>query len=132
MTRTPVVMVVDDDGSLRAALARHLSRAGYAVLEAASGDEALARLAARTPDIVVLDLAMPGLSGGEVLLAIRKRHHELPVVIFSAWVHDSEVRTLLLEAGATAVCHKPDLQELADTINRCLCTGSNRGAIPCS
>src|SRR5262245_52197441 len=79
------VFVVDDDESVRAHLQVLLSALGYDVVQAASGQEALSRLAADSlPALVMLDLMMPGLSGLQVLDRLKAGYPQVPVVILSA------------------------------------------------
>jgi signal transduction histidine kinase len=80
------LLVVDDDEANRDVLQRHLERQGYVVEQAASGREALARLATESFDGLLLDLVMPGMNGLEVLDTLRQdgRHFYLPVLVISA------------------------------------------------
>jgi DNA-binding response OmpR family regulator len=79
------IMVVDDDQDLRENLDEILSSAGFAVVLAAGGEEALERLARHRFDLVLLDLVMPGLGGMETLRRIREQMPRLPVIMFSAF-----------------------------------------------
>src|SRR5205085_10033785 len=80
------LLVVDDDDNNRDLLSRRLRRKGFSVAVAASGREALERIARRRFDLVLLDIMMPGMSGVEVLEEIRGRHSlaELPVIMTTA------------------------------------------------
>ncbi len=75
------ILVVDDDPSARDFACDVLKRGGYNVVEAEDGQAALARLNESTPDCIVLDLIMPGLSGFDTLREMRKNHAHLPPVI---------------------------------------------------
>jgi CheY-like chemotaxis protein/two-component sensor histidine kinase len=77
------VLVVDDEEGMRCYLRRLLERAGYAVLEAGDGVEALEVVDSESPDIVVLDLNMPRMGGEEVLARLGRSHAALPVVLSS-------------------------------------------------
>ncbi|HET6246613.1 MAG TPA: response regulator [Tepidisphaeraceae bacterium] len=95
------ILVVDDDapaGDLVAALLRHF---GYDASTACGGDDALQRLGGTLPDLVLLDLMMPGMNGIEVLKRIRTdtRTAELPVVMLSA-LDDEDWRARAHGAGA--------------------------------
>ncbi|MCL6521417.1 MAG: response regulator [Firmicutes bacterium] len=81
-----VVLAVDDKPYIRQLLATDLGLQGYTVLEAADGAEALELAARRRPDVVLLDLLMPGLDGYEVLRRLRAdpATADLPVIILSA------------------------------------------------
>ena len=80
------ILAVDDDAMALGALRQILTQKGYDVAISASGEEALEWLAERTPDLVILDVAMPGLSGFETCRRIREnpRFRETPVVFLTA------------------------------------------------
>ena len=80
------VLVVEDDWPIRAMLAELLEHAGYAVIEAGDGREALRRLREQRPDLIILDLMLPGMSGWEFLNRSREQRDaaKIPVVILSA------------------------------------------------
>ena len=69
--RPPRVLVVDDEAAIRDIVRRYLTAEGFEVAEAADGREALDRLRALEPDLVVLDVVMPGMDGLEVLRRLR-------------------------------------------------------------
>jgi CheY-like chemotaxis protein len=99
------ILVCDDDASLRE-LVRAVLGPRYAFTEAADGKEALAAVRADPPDLLVLDIMLPGLGGLEVLAAIRadERIAELPVVVITAWNH---AEAEAWSAGADRVVTKP-------------------------
>ena len=80
------VLVVDDDIDIRCTVAEILREEGFRVREARNGVEALEKVAVERPDLVLLDLLMPGMSGWQVLQTLRstKRYRTLPVVVLSA------------------------------------------------
>jgi len=82
-TGRPSVLVVDDESSIRDSLRMILEYEGYRVDEAASGNEALARVAERRPDAAILDIKMPEMDGLAVLTAFRERGYEMPVLVIS-------------------------------------------------
>jgi adenylate cyclase len=105
---TSHILVVDDNASNRDLLERRLSREGYRVTVAESGARALAFAAADQPDLVLLDLMMPGMSGFEVLCRLKAdaRTRHIPVIVISALDElDSTVRCI--EAGAEDYLPKP-------------------------
>ena len=77
------ILVVDDDASIRKSLQGVLSDEGYDVLEACDGQDALTQIQKTTPDVVLLDIWMPGLDGLETLAKIKETHPLLPVVMIS-------------------------------------------------
>jgi DNA-binding response OmpR family regulator len=99
------VLVVDDDPTVAEVVAGYLARAGFAVDRAADGPTAVARSAARRPDLVVLDLMLPGMDGLEVCRRIRAEG-PLPVIMLTAR-GDEEDRVLGLEIGADDYVTKP-------------------------
>ncbi|MEV1011572.1 response regulator transcription factor [Streptomyces sp. NPDC049881] len=101
----PRVLVVDDDPTVAEVVTGYLRRAGFAVDRAGDGHTALARAAACAPDLVVLDLMLPGLDGLAVCRALRERG-PVPVVMLTAR-GDEEDRVLGLEVGADDYVTKP-------------------------
>src|SRR5579863_6938424 len=85
MDHKATIMVVDDDSAMTGMLAEVLSAAGYAVLAANSGEEALARIARACPDLVISDLMMTGISGHELQAEIKRQYPDLQVVMITAF-----------------------------------------------
>ncbi len=103
---TPRVLVVEDDTTVREITRRYLGDAGYVVDEAADGGAGLAAARAHPPDVVVLDVMLPGLNGLEVCRALRDTHPRLPIVMLSALGDESD-RVAGLEFGADDYVTKP-------------------------
>ena len=80
------ILVVDDEPDITALVAYHLARAGYRVSTAANGQDALKAAREERPDIVVLDLMLPGVSGYEVLRELRQRRDtaDVGVILLTA------------------------------------------------
>jgi two-component system response regulator GlrR len=78
------ILVVDDDAALLRLLSLRLQKEGFEVSEAASGEEALGRLAATIPDLVITDMRMGGMDGLALFEAVNRRHPALPVIILTA------------------------------------------------
>ena len=116
------ILVVDDDPDIRALANRALSQDGHIVIEASSGQEALALIDAHAPDLLILDLLMPAQGGLEVLKILRSRPATaaLPVVVLTAM--DDEVTTRAgFEFGATDYLTKPfSIPQLAARVRACL------------
>jgi two-component system response regulator PrrA len=100
------VLIVDDDAVLRRSLARALRLAGFRTDVAEGGRDALARIAAGRPDVVVLDVSMPDMSGTEVCRRLRSDGNEVPVVMLSA-LDEADDRISGLQAGADDYLVKP-------------------------
>jgi len=99
----PTILLADDDGDLRAVYALCLRRAGYGVVEAADGREAIAAVRAHRPALMLLDLWMPGLNGFEVLGRLRDEPHAMPMrVVMLSCVADADSRLECFGAGADA------------------------------
>jgi two-component system, NtrC family, response regulator AtoC len=79
------ILVVDDDPDIREVLADRLESLGYRVLTAANGMEGLETLERQNPQLVLLDIEMPGMNGLEMLGQIRKREHDVPVIMITAY-----------------------------------------------
>ncbi len=112
MTRvTPLVLVVDDDSSIRQTLTRELALAGYDTIAAADGIEAKASFEERRPDLVITDLAMPRADGMAVVAAVR-RVDATPVIVLSVR-GEEEDKIRALDLGADDYVTKPfSLREL--------------------
>ncbi len=99
------VLVVDDEPIVREVVVRYLEREGYATLEADDGERARALLEQRSPDLVVLDVMLPGTDGLELCRWIRTRS-ELPVIMLTARGEEAD-RIVGLELGADDYVTKP-------------------------
>jgi len=99
------ILVVDDDPTVGEVVARYLEHAGYAVTVVADGQVALDKALADPPDLVVLDLMLPGLDGLEVFRRLRERF-PVPVVMLTALGDESD-RLVGLELGADDYVTKP-------------------------
>lgn len=107
------VLVVEDDALLRQNISRGLNLLGFVVEEAADGLSGLWAAQRFAPDVIVLDIHLPGIDGIEVLRRLRKSHAPLPVLMLSA-LRDVDCRLRSFEAGADDYVPKPfDLRELA-------------------
>jgi excisionase family DNA binding protein len=89
---TPLVLIVDDDPRIREFVRVNLEMDGYVVREAGSADEGLAALEEQAPDLILLDVMMPGVDGWEMLRRMQERHGmgSIPVIMFSGQVESSD------------------------------------------
>ena len=110
------VLVIDDEPRIRSFLTRALSAAGFAVTGAATGPQGLKSALSDHPDLVLLDLELPGLSGEQVLRHLQRQRPGQTVLVWSATVDpDAERRCLTL--GACGYLRKPlPIQELVSRI----------------
>lgn len=102
------VLIIDDDEYIGNLLEEVLAKENYIVLRAYSGTEALLLLSKNRPDLVLLDLMLPGLSGEEVLLKIQ----EIPIIVVSAKVGIDDKVKLLLGGAADYITKPFDTKEL--------------------
>lgn len=104
----PLVLAADDDTLIRELIQFRLERSGYAVVTASDGDEALRLARERLPDLVVLDVMMPGMNGYEVTRALRadEATKRIPVILLTARVQEADVAQGF-EAGADDYLTKP-------------------------
>src|SRR5689334_22058285 len=99
------ILVVDDDAPIAQYIIEALQEEGYTARGAANASEALAGLAAAIPDLILLDLLMPGMSGSELLAYLRTHGHtEVPVVVMTA---DTRAAQLLAAQGVLQCLLKP-------------------------
>ncbi|HYJ42702.1 MAG TPA: response regulator [Steroidobacteraceae bacterium] len=104
--RLPLIAVVDDEESVRLALARMLRASSFEVSIYSSGEDFLQSLKTRVPDCAVLDFQMPGLTGRDVQRALSVAKLSLPIIIVTA--HDQpSLREKALADGAVAYFTKP-------------------------
>ncbi len=125
------ILVVEDDPDIAALVARYLDKAGYATERAASGRDALTAIAARLPDLLVLDLMLPHVDGLEVCRLIRGKDATagLPIIMLTARAEESE-RIVGLELGADDYLAKPfSPNELVARV-RALLRRAQRGVRP--
>jgi chemosensory pili system protein ChpA (sensor histidine kinase/response regulator) len=120
----PVIMVVDDSLTVRKVTSRMLTRAGYEVVTAKDGVDALEQLTQITPDVMLLDVEMPRMDGFELTKQIRRdpKLHTLPILMITSRTAEKH-RDYALELGVNAYFGKPFqeeelLQQIASFINR--------------
>jgi two-component system, LuxR family, response regulator FixJ len=119
-----LIAVVDDEEPVRKAVVRLFEIAGFPARGFASGVEFLEAVQAEPLDCVLLDLSMPGLSGGDVQRELTRRGSPVPVVIITGQ-GEPAVREECLRDGAVAYLYKPlDARVLLDTLK--LAIGSSR------
>jgi DNA-binding response OmpR family regulator len=124
---TPHILIVDDLADLTAVFQYYFESMGYRVSVAGSGEAALALEQADPADLVISDLSMPGMSGRELVMQLRRRRAGLPIIMMSGYAGDEplvhgrtsffvkpvnlallnqQVQELLVQAGADAVALK--------------------------
>ncbi|MFN2523600.1 MAG: diguanylate cyclase [Mycobacteriales bacterium] len=111
---SPLVLVADDSATLRAVVRLELETAGYAVLEAVDGHDAIAQAQQSAVDVVLLDVQMPGLDGHETLRALKgdPRTRDVPVVFLSGVIGGDDVVAALREGAHDYLRKPPEPAEL--------------------
>lgn len=99
------ILVVDDEAQIRRSLQVNLERRGYSVETAEDGEQAVRRFANRRPDILILDLVMPGIDGVEVVRQVRASS-TVPIIVLSV-LGDEQHKVEALETGADDYMTKP-------------------------
>jgi two-component system phosphate regulon response regulator PhoB len=101
-------MVVEDDQDIRELVSYNLGKEGYTVVSAESGEQALKLIESANPDLIVLDIMLPGMDGIEVLRSLKQgsRYAQIPVIMATAKSEDSDIITGL-ELGADDYIAKP-------------------------
>jgi DNA-binding response OmpR family regulator len=118
----PLILVADDDEDILMLLSFHLERAGYDVVRARTGPEALETATELRPVLAVLDVMMPGLDGFEVTRELRAdaRTRSMPVILLTARAQATDVAQGMA-AGADEYVKKPfDARDLKDRVERLL------------
>ena len=114
------VWIVDDDRSIRWVIEKALSREGIAFNSFSSAQDALEALSGGSPEVLVSDIRMPGLSGLELLNAVKQRHPEVPVIVMTAY-SDLDSAVAAFQGGAYEYLPKPfDVDQAVDLIRRAL------------
>ena len=110
------VLIIDDQRGIRALLLEFFSMFGFTVLEARDGLEGIDLLQSNSPDLILLDMKMPGLSGMDTLREVRRQGITIPVVLITAY-QDSESIIESERLGVVARLTKPfDLEDLQSII----------------
>ncbi len=112
------IMVVDDEENIRFLYKEELEEEGFTVELAKNGEEAIEKLPSFKPDLITLDIKMPGMDGIETLKRIREVQKHLPVVMCSAYGEYKQDITLWASDAYVVKC--ADLTELKATIRKLL------------
>lgn len=123
MATKSLVLIADDDPDIRMLVRLRLERSGYAVVAASDGLQALELAAESPPDLAILDVSMPGLTGIEVTRALRAQRATLPIILLTAHAQESDVTEGAI-AGADAYVTKPfspqELESRVRALTECL------------
>jgi two-component system KDP operon response regulator KdpE len=102
---SPLILVVEDEPPMRHFLRVSLTASGYRVVEAATGEEAIVEAASQPPDVILLDLGLPGMDGFQVTRTIRE-WSQVPIIVLSARGREGD-KVDALDAGADDYVTKP-------------------------
>ncbi len=112
------IMVVDDEDAIRLLYSEELSEEGHEVSSYPDGESALEAFKKEKPDLVVLDITMPGMSGLEVVGKMKEMAPDTPVIISTAYTHHKQsFYTWIADAY---IVKSPDLSELKKTVKELL------------
>lgn len=100
------ILIVEDDRAILLGLKENLAYEGHTVMEVTRGDEALDKLAVAKPDLLILDIMLPGISGFEVCRRVRKEDRRLPILMLTAR-SDEVDKVMGLDLGADDYLTKP-------------------------
>ncbi len=112
------ILLVDDEESIQLLYQEEFEDEGYTVIAALNGEEALVKYKEEKPDLVILDIQMPGMNGIEVLRQMKMIESTVPVILSSAFPEFKQ--DLGAWASEEYVVKSPDLDELKRAVNRCI------------
>lgn len=118
MTKKPIIVAIDDEQEFINMLNDYFEPRGYEIHTAVKGVQGIELIKQKKPDIVILDLKMPGISGDEVLGLSKKVQPKAQVIFVTAYDDGGKTKTKMLDAGAYAYLDKPlpSLKNLEETI----------------
>ena len=124
MTRSgqPLILIADDDPDILALVSFRLERAGYEVVQARNGEEAVQVALARRPDLAVIDVMMPRIDGYEATRQLRQQEEtsRMPIILLTARVQEEDIARGF-DAGADDYVRKPfSPQELGSRVQAAL------------
>ncbi|PNX50235.1 MAG: two-component system response regulator [Thermoplasmata archaeon M9B2D] len=109
------VLIVDDDPAIRMLYKEELEDEGYEVVIASSGEEALNLFDSENPDIVTLDILMPGMDGIQVLRHMKEKNPRLPIIMSTAYDYRDD---FAIWASEAYIVKSADLTQLKETIRK--------------
>mgnify|MGYP006297913109 CR=1 FL=1 len=125
-----MILVVEDEDAILMGIQENLETAGYTVLTAADGHEALQEGLGKSPDMIILDIMLPGMSGYEVCRELRDAGRDMPILMLTAR-HDEFDKLHGFEMGADDYVTKPfSIDELLARIKAILARGKRRAEEP--
>lgn len=118
------LLIVDDEPSICWGLRRYSESCGHQVMTASSAEEALETLRVATPDVIIIDVRLPGMTGLAAIEHIRRQHQQIPIIVITAY-GDLETAVEAVKQGAFEYIVKPfDLETIGETLQRALLSAS--------
>ncbi len=112
------ILVVDDEENIRLLYMEELQDLGYEVIAASNGNDAIKKFEIYQPDLIILDILMPGMNGIETMNIIREKSKDIPIILCTAYgEYKQDLNTWASDAY---VIKSADLAELLTTVNRIL------------
>lgn len=114
------ILIIDDEEEVLSLLEKRLSWAGYSVIKADNGIDALALAKSRDPDLIILDIMLPGMPGEEVGQRLKENPEtkHIPVIFLTCLVSRDEQKTIDSNAGHTIIAKPYDAEELLSEIKK--------------
>ncbi len=122
-TKNATILVIDDEPKVRAMICKWLALAGYGVMEASDGEQAIQMFNIRIPDLVISDVFMPGVDGLETIGLIHRKYPHVKILALSGGGFNGTVDLLPIAMGLGAVetiTKPPDMSILLNSIDRIL------------
>ena len=118
--KKPRIVAIDDEVEFISMLKDYFGLRGYEIDVTSKGVEGIELISSKKPDLVILDLKMPGISGDEILALLKSKAPKAKVIFVSAFDDAGKTKTRLLNAGAYAYLDKPikSLKALEEVINK--------------
>jgi DNA-binding NtrC family response regulator len=118
--KKPMIIAIDDEVEFVNMLKDYFGMRGYNIIVASKATLGVELINNNKPDVVLLDLKMPGVSGDEILKLVQSKHPEARVIFVTAFDDAGKTRGRLLNAGAYAFLEKPvnSLKQLEDVVNK--------------
>jgi DNA-binding NtrC family response regulator len=126
--KKPMIIAIDDEAAFIDMLTDYFGLRGYRIVVASNATLGMELINNNKPDVVVLDLKMPGINGEEVLNMVKSSRPEAKVIFVSAFDDAGKTKARLLKAGAYAYIEKPiqSLKELENVINKAYSEGDKK------
>ena len=125
MSQVPGIVAIDDESEFTKAIDQFFSARGYHVHVALTGTTGMQLIDEHHPQVVLVDLKMPGMDGDEILRQVRQTHPNMKVIVITAYNDGGKTKRRLMAEGAYAHFDKPlsSLRDLAQTIQGALKAG---------